>query len=74
MMLQSSTAILLAVVLSGGVFVYWILPFLNGLLFAPTKRVPGPFWARLTRLYEVYLVHGGNSHLDFIKLHEKYGT
>ena len=39
----------------------------------PLRKVPGPFWARYTRLWEVYHVRKGNFHLLSIELHEKYG-
>lgn len=39
----------------------------------PLRKVPGPFWARYTRLWEVYHVRKGNFHLLNIELHERYG-
>lgn len=39
----------------------------------PLRRVPGPFLARYTRLWEVYHVRQGNFHRLNIELHKKYG-
>jgi hypothetical protein len=62
------------VLLSGCVASYWLLPFAYGLLFASTRRIPGPLLARMTRWYEYYLVKKNLSHFDYIRLHEKFGT
>lgn len=53
---------------------YWIIPFLHGLFFSPTKNIPGPLLARLTRWYEYFAVRRGQSNIEYIKLHEKFGT
>lgn len=66
-----SRAVLL---LSAIVVSYWLLPFLGGLLFAPTRKIPGPFWARITRWFEFRKLLKGDSHLEYIRLHEKLGT
>ena len=39
----------------------------------PLRKVPGPFWARYTRLWEVYHVRKGHFHSLNVELHEKYG-
>ena len=39
----------------------------------PLRKIPGPFWARYTRLWEVYHVRKGNFHFLNVELHEKYG-
>lgn len=41
--------------------------------FSPLSRLPGPFWARLTPLWELKQVQNGLSHRTFVDLHEKYG-
>lgn len=56
------------------VFLYWVLPLLYSLLFSPLRKVPGPFLARVTRLWEFHSLWKGHSNLDFIRLHEKYGV
>ncbi|KAF2008784.1 cytochrome P450 [Aaosphaeria arxii CBS 175.79] len=52
---------------------YWLGPFLNGLLFASTRRIPGPFWARVSRFTELRWVLKGDSNMQYIRLHSKYG-
>ena len=37
------------------------------------RQLPGPFLARFTRLYKVYITLTGNSHIKYQKLHKKYG-
>jgi hypothetical protein len=39
----------------------------------PLRKIPGPFWARYTRLWEVYHVRKGHFHSLNVELHEKYG-
>jgi hypothetical protein len=39
----------------------------------PLRKVPGPFWARYTRLWEIYHVRQGNFHYLNVDLHKKYG-
>ena len=39
----------------------------------PLKDVPGPFWARFTRLWELRASMQGKFEQDNIKLHERYG-
>lgn len=41
---------------------------------SPLANYPGPFWARLTKLYRAYLSLRGHAHRDFIALHKKYGN
>ncbi|KAH6988294.1 cytochrome protein [Ilyonectria sp. MPI-CAGE-AT-0026] len=55
------------------IFWYWVLPLLHGIFLSPLRRVPGPFLARVSRLWEFYSLWKGQSNLDFIRLHEKYG-
>jgi hypothetical protein len=42
--------------------------------FSPIAKYPGPFWAKLTKLYRAYLSLRGHAHRDFIALHKKYGN
>ena len=51
-----------------GWYVYW-LAFRD-----PLRDIPGPFLARITRLWKFYLVWKGSAHLDYVKLHDLYGT
>ncbi len=42
-------------------------------IFSPLARVPGPFLAKLSQLYLVYLELSGQAHRMLMKLHEKHG-
>ncbi|KAH7112072.1 cytochrome P450 [Dendryphion nanum] len=55
------------------VILYWFLPFVYGLTIAPTRKLPGPFLARITRWFEFHLVFRGDSNLTYIRLHEQFG-
>lgn len=50
----------------------WLLHAIYHLLISPLSDIPGPFWARYTRLWYLYKSNTGNFHLDNIKLHETY--
>jgi cytochrome P450 len=43
------------------------------LYFHPLAKYPGPFWAKLTDGYSVYHALKGDRHIDFYKLHQRYG-
>ncbi|VUC31300.1 unnamed protein product [Clonostachys rosea] len=66
----STTVVYLALVL---VTSYYVVPLLQGLYVSRLWRIPGPFLARFTRLWEFVAVLRGNSHLEYIRLHNKYG-
>lgn len=42
-------------------------------LVSPLRKVPGPFLARFTRLWEATLIQKNDYALNNIALHEKYG-
>jgi len=44
------------------------------ILLDPLLRIPGPFWTRLTRFWEVQAVSKGHFEKINIDLHRKYGT
>jgi hypothetical protein len=52
---------------------YYFVALLYSLLFSPLRNIPGPFLARVTRWWEYRVVKQGNSNLEFIRLHKKYG-
>ncbi|CAG7559457.1 unnamed protein product [Fusarium equiseti] len=51
-------------------FWLWII---TSYLSSPLKKYPGPFLGRFTRLWYMYQVSTGDSHLILEKLHKKYG-
>ncbi|KAI1638940.1 cytochrome P450 [Biscogniauxia mediterranea] len=52
---------------------YYVIPVLYDLLFSPLRKIPGPIWARFTRWWEYRLVAKGDSNLQYIHLHKRYG-
>lgn len=40
---------------------------------SPLRKVPGPFWARFTRLWFLREVYHGRFHFSDVELHRKYG-
>ncbi|KAJ4290360.1 hypothetical protein N0V90_010576 [Kalmusia sp. IMI 367209] len=53
---------------------FWLLPALHGFIVSPTRRVPGPLLTRFTKWWEYRAVLKGDSNLEYIRLHEKYGS
>ncbi|KAI1647477.1 cytochrome P450 [Daldinia loculata] len=43
------------------------------LFFHPLAKYPGPFIAKITDAYQLYHAWKGDRHLEFWRLHEKYG-
>ena len=39
----------------------------------PLRKIPGPLLASLSPFRQIWALHGGQQHIDHIKLHEKYG-
>lgn len=52
---------------------YNICSLLYSLFFSPLRSIPGPFLARATRWWEYVKVVNGDSHQEYVRLHEKYG-
>ncbi|KAH8810751.1 putative benzoate 4-monooxygenase cytochrome P450 [Xylogone sp. PMI_703] len=44
------------------------------LYFHPLSKYPGPFFARATRIYQIYWDLTGVSHLKIKELHDRYGS
>lgn len=40
---------------------------------SPLSDIPGPFWASITRLWQVVHIFKGDQNLESIALHDKYG-
>ncbi|KAJ5182111.1 cytochrome P450 [Penicillium cf. viridicatum] len=53
---------------------YNICALLYSLFFSPLRSIPGPFLARATRWWEYVKVVNGDSHQEYVRLHEKYGS
>ncbi|KAH8595275.1 cytochrome P450 [Bisporella sp. PMI_857] len=52
----------------------WLLSVvIYRLFFHPLANYPGPFWAKITDWYSVYHCLTGNRHLEFYRIHQKYG-
>lgn len=76
----SPTRVLLGAVVTF-VATHWILvltgAFVARLLYkryaSPLRHYPGPFLASFTRLWKVISTASGNTHLEHIELHRKYG-
>lgn len=43
-------------------------------LFSPLAKIPGPFWASISRLWYLQRINAEDMHRYTKKLHEKYGS
>ena len=43
-------------------------------LFSPLAKFPGPFIAKISKLWRAYMTARGQWHRDLVKLHERYGS
>ncbi len=43
------------------------------LFLSPLSRYPGPFWAKLSSLHNLYHAYHKDIHRDIKKQHERYG-
>ncbi|KAF2166953.1 hypothetical protein M409DRAFT_23000 [Zasmidium cellare ATCC 36951] len=68
--LTISHLVFAAGVLAATALVWWNFYVL---FLDPLRDVPGPFWARWTRLWLLNEISSGQSHLTFPKLHDQYG-
>lgn len=41
--------------------------------FHPLAKYPGPFLAKITDAYQLYHAYKGDRHLEFWRMHQKYG-
>ncbi|KAJ4512475.1 hypothetical protein HRR83_006991 [Exophiala dermatitidis] len=60
---------ILAAVLVGGWIIWQAITYLRD----PLRDVPGPFWARFTRLWYLKEIAGGRFEKTNVQLHNKYG-
>ena len=63
---------LLGVLLSAGLLYIVGLAIYN-IFFHPLAKYPGPLIAKLTDAYQLYHAYKGDRHLEFWRLHERYG-
>ncbi|KAK4238798.1 cytochrome P450-like protein [Achaetomium macrosporum] len=54
-------------------FLYTTCLVVYRLFFHPLAKYPGPFLAKLTDAYMLYYAWKGDRHLEFWRMHEKYG-
>jgi cytochrome P450 len=60
-------------IVAGGAVFYLFSVAIYRIYFHPLAKYPGPFLAKLTDAYQLYHAYKGDRHLDFYRLHEKYG-
>ncbi|KAI9842226.1 MAG: hypothetical protein M1837_007371 [Sclerophora amabilis] len=53
--------------------VYAVIVVIYRLTFHPLAKYPGPFLARITDWYSVYHAWKGDRHIEFYRIHQKYG-
>ncbi|KAI1763248.1 cytochrome P450 [Hypoxylon sp. FL1150] len=73
---MATTPVHLATLASGiaiSVLVYVIGLVVYRLFFHPLAKYPGPFIAKITDAYQLYHAWKGDRHLEFWRLHERYG-
>ena len=74
--LQSSKVPKYGIVVLGIIGALIVIQLIRAVLqasFSPLKKVPGPFLARYSRLWEFFRAAGGELHWKTVELHEKYG-
>ncbi|KAM3565576.1 hypothetical protein MY1884_000109 [Beauveria asiatica] len=62
----------LGLLAGGGVF-YVIAVIVYRVFFHPLAKYPGPFLAKITDAYQLYHAYKGDRHLEFWRMHQKYG-
>lgn len=55
------------------VIIFLLLHFLSRRYLSPFRKYPGPLLASGSRIYRLFCVASGNSHLRMIDLHRRYG-
>lgn len=65
--------ITLAAALLGAGLTYVLSITIYRIFFHPLSKYPGPVLAKLTNAYQLYHAYKGDRHLEFWRLHQKYG-
>jgi hypothetical protein len=64
---------LLTIILPLIASIYWVLWVVYARNFHPLARVPGPFWASISRIWLMYRSYVGDVEMHQRILHQKYG-
>jgi hypothetical protein len=67
------TASHVAIALLGLALIRFVVRLYTRLFSQPWKDIPGPFWAKVTRLWYLSKVMKGDFEMLNIELHRKYG-
>ncbi|KAM3544223.1 Isotrichodermin C-15 hydroxylase [Beauveria bassiana] len=62
----------LGLLVGGGAF-YAVAIIVYRVFFHPLAKYPGPFLAKITDAYQLYHAYKGDRHLEFWRMHQKYG-
>ncbi|KAI8948613.1 isotrichodermin C-15 hydroxylase [Xylaria longipes] len=57
----------------GLIFIYAVGLVIYRVFFHPLAKYPGPFLAKITDAYQLYHAWKGDRHLEFWRMHERYG-
>ncbi|KAI1771087.1 isotrichodermin C-15 hydroxylase [Hypoxylon cercidicola] len=68
-----ATITFLASGLAASVLIYIVGLIVYRVFFHPLAKYPGPFIAKITDAYQLYHAWKGDRHLEFWRLHERYG-
>ncbi|RCI13112.1 hypothetical protein L249_0054 [Ophiocordyceps polyrhachis-furcata BCC 54312] len=63
---------LLTVLLAGGVLWSFAIAVYR-IFFHPLAKYPGPLLAKVTNIYQLYYAYRGDRHLEFWRMHQRYG-
>jgi cytochrome P450 len=72
-LLQYSTVKHVTLLVLGPFMCKELITILYNLFFDPLRDIPGPFWARLSRLWELKMAFSGRMHETLVELHQTHG-
>ncbi|PPJ52050.1 hypothetical protein CBER1_09819 [Cercospora berteroae] len=70
---SSPLSVLAFILLPAALVVYTASFIIYRIFFHPLSKYPGPLLAKITDLYSTYHALRGDRHLEFYRIHEKYG-